>query len=92
MKGIIYTTTGQRDRAVTRNYHNSPDAINHSVGAKDVDVKNIKSKVLDQSGISVVLGRRTRIANYRSKYTIGFEIEKSRFDMDFQREYALLKG
>lgn len=83
MKGIIYTTTGQRDRAVTRNYHNSPDAINHSIGAKDVDVKNIKSKVKSTC---------PRNTNYRSNYTIGFEIEKSRFDMDFQREYALLKG
>lgn len=88
-KGITYTTTGEQARSRMNGYHGSPNALDHSYGATEVDVKNIKSKVLNHSG---VMGNGTRIANYRSKYTIGFEIEKTSFGLDSQKEYALFKG
>lgn len=88
-KGITYTTTGERSRSQMHGYHESPRALDHSYGATEMDVKNIKSKVLDHSG---VMGNGTRLANYRSKYTIGFEIEKTSFGLDSQKEYALFKG
>ena len=88
-KGITYTTTGERSRSQMNRYHNKPSVLDHSYGATEIDVKNIKSKVLDHSA---VMGDGTRIANYRSKYTIGFEIEKSEFGRGTRKEYALIQG
>lgn len=82
-KGITYTITGERSRSRMHGYHCSPDAIDHSYGATEIDVKNIKTKVTNVG---------SRIANYRSKYTIGFEIEKNRFGHSYRKEYALFKG
>jgi len=82
-KGITYTTTGQPSRWRMNDYHRSPRALDHSYGATDIDVKNIKSKVTNVG---------LRQANYRSKYTIGFEIEKTSFGLGSQKEYALFKG
>lgn len=88
-KGITYTTTGERSRSQMNRYHNKPAVIDHSCGATEMDVKNIKSKVLDHSGI---MGNGTRVVNYRSKYTIGFEIEKAEFGRGTRKEYALIQG
>ena len=69
-KGITYTTTGEQSRSRMNRYHNKPSVLDHSYGATEIDVKNIKSKVTNVG---------LRVANYRSNYTIGFEIEKSEF-------------
>ena len=82
-KGITYTTTGERSRSRMHEYHGSPRALDHSYGATEMDVKNIKTKVTNVG---------LRVANYRSNYTIGFEIEKSSFGRGSQKEYALFKG
>lgn len=88
-KGITYTTTGEQSRSRMNRYHGKPSVLDHSYGATEIDVKNIKSKVLDHSG---VMGNGTRITNYRSKYTIGFEIEKATFGRGQRKEYALIQG
>lgn len=88
-KGITYTTTGEQSRSRMNGYHRKPSVLDHSYGATEIDVKNIKSKVLDHSG---VMGNGTRITNYRSKYTIGFEIEKATFGRGQRKEYALIQG
>lgn len=83
MKGITYTTTGERSRAVINPYHHKPNVLDHSYGASEIDVKNIKSKVTNVG---------LRVANYRSNYTIGFEIEKQTFGRGTRKEYALIQG
>lgn len=88
-KGITYTTTGEQSRSRMNGYHRKPSVLDHSYGATEIDVKNIKSKVLNHSG---VMGNGTRITNYRSKYTIGFEIEKATFGRGQRKEYALIQG
>ena len=88
-KGITYTTTGEQSRSRMNGYHRKPSVLDHSYGATETDVKNIKSKVLNHSG---VMGNGTRITNYRSKYTIGFEIEKATFGRGQRKEYALIQG
>ena len=81
--GITYSTTGERSRSRLSGYHCSPRALDHSYGATEIDVKNIKSKVTNVG---------SREANYRSNYTIGFEVEKNRFGHSYRKEYALFKG
>ena len=88
-KGITYTVTGEQSRSRMNGYHRKPSVLDHSYGATEIDVKNIKSKVLNHSG---VMGNGTRITNYRSKYTIGFEIEKATFGRGQRKEYALIQG
>tara|TARA_R110002012_G_scaffold117884_1_gene265985 strand:+ start:806 stop:1708 length:903 start_codon:yes stop_codon:yes gene_type:complete len=82
-KGITYTTTGERSRSQMNRYHGKPSVLDHSYGATEIDVKNIKSKVTNVG---------LRVANYRSNYTIGFEIEKSTFGNGTRKEYALIQG
>ena len=82
-KGITYTTTGERSRSQMNRYHNKPSVLDHSYGATEMDVKNIKSKVTNVG---------LRVANYRSNYTIGFEIEKAEFGRGTRKEYALIQG
>lgn len=82
-KGITYTTTGERSRSRINRYHGKPSVLDHSYGATEIDVKNIKSKVTNVG---------LRQANYRSNYTIGFEIEKSEFGRGTRKEYALIQG
>ena len=82
-KGITYTTTGEQSRSRMNRYHNKPSVLDHSYGATEIDVKNIKSKVTNVG---------LRVANYRSNYTIGFEIEKSEFGRGTRKEYALIQG
>ena len=82
-KGITYTTTGEQARSRMNRYHSKPSVLDHSYGATEIDVKNIKTKVTNVG---------SGIANYRSNYTIGFEIEKSSFGRGSQKEYALFKG
>ena len=82
-KGITYTTTGEQSRSRMNRYHGKPSVLDHSYGANEIDVKNIKSKVTNVG---------FRQANYRSNYTIGFEIEKSEFGRGTRKEYALIQG
>ena len=82
-KGITYTTTGEQSRSRMNRYHGKPSVLDHSYGATEIDVKNIKSKVTNVG---------FRQANYRSNYTIGFEIEKSEFGRGTRKEYALIQG
>ena len=82
-KGITYTTTGEQSRSRMNRYHGKPSVLDHSYGATEIDVKNIKSKVTNVG---------LRVANYRSNYTIGFEIEKSEFGRGQRKEYALIQG
>ena len=79
-KGIEYNTTGNQQRVDMCQYHRKPSVLNHSHGAKFVDVKSISTRVLStQTG-------------YSSFFTVGFEIEKSTFGRGARKEYALIQG
>ena len=81
--GITYSITGEQSRSRMNRYHGKPSVLDHSYGATEIDVKKIKSKVTN-------IGSRE--ANYRSNYTIGFEIEKNEFGRGQRKEYALIQG
>jgi len=81
---INYLLTGDDYRARVRGYHDSPEPRELHKGAKGGDIKGLKS-------------RQTRNliefeGDYSSKFTIGYEIEKTRLHRTCVKEYNLLKG
>jgi len=83
-KGIKYDIENNPNRARIYGWHSrqAPRVKDLSVGAEDVDVKKITSKVTYDSWSK----------KYDSKYKIGFEIEKNTIGDYYRREYALVKG
>ena len=81
MKGIKYHITGENSRARLNAYHSKPSVLDHSYGAEECDVKTIKKVVMGDSR-----------NGYKSKYKIGFEIEKCSFGARQRKEYALIQG
>ena len=81
---INYLLTGDDYRAMVRPYHDSPEPREMHKGAKNSDIKGLKS-------------RQTRNliefeGDYSSKFTIGYEIEKIRLHRTCVKEYNLFKG
>jgi len=81
----MYTITHEDDRTQVSAYHRSPQPRDLSIGhAKTKDVANMRGRdvgniLLSSDGIE-------------SKFTIGIEIEKNRFNRGAVKEYALFKG
>ena len=81
---INYLLTDNSHRAMVRDYHDSPEPREMHKGAKGGDIKGLKS-------------RQTRNliefeGDYSSKFTIGYEIEKTRLHRTCVKEYNLFKG
>ena len=86
--GVEYLNENNTERAYIGNYHHSG-----RVGIRDL---NIASKV-DVAGLTRVTDRQNiaepqNIDYIVSKFTIGFEIEKSRLNRGAVREYPLFAG
>jgi hypothetical protein len=83
--GIIYANTGQRSRGQIASYHAKPDPLFHNKTPHKVDIAGLKKaeqrKVLHFDG-----------AEYSSRFTIGFEIEKNSLHRAAVKEYPLLCG
>lgn len=85
MESIQYITTGDYNRNRVVGYHRSPSPNHLGKGAKNGDVSTLKSAE-KRNLIEVGNG------DYDSKFTIGFEIEKTRFSRGAVTEYALFSG
>ncbi len=85
MESIQYITTGDYNRNRVVGYHRSPSPNHLGKGAKNGDVSTLKSAE-KRNLIEVGNG------DYDSKFTIGFEIEKTRFSRGAVTEYALFAG
>ena len=83
MKGIKYEIENNSQRRQLFNWHDrrAPQVKDLSVGAKDFDVKSIKSKVI----------KLNANRDYSADYTLGFEIEKNSFARGSRKEYALIR-
>tara|TARA_R110001606_G_scaffold219530_1_gene367344 strand:- start:34 stop:984 length:951 start_codon:yes stop_codon:yes gene_type:complete len=81
---IKYETENRRDRATMQSYHRSPSPRDHSKGAKDGDIANLKSA----SKRNLI----TLDGNTETRFTIGMEVEKARFQRGAVREYSLFAG
>ena len=83
--GIIYTTTGQRDRGEVSSYHRKPQPLFLNKTKHAIDVAGLK-KAEQRSAIKFEGG------DYEAKFTIGFEVEKNQLSRNAVKEYELFCG
>jgi hypothetical protein len=84
VQGIQYNLTGERERGSVASYHRKPSPINHGRGAKACDIAGLKKA---QRGNFV-----ESFGDFRSKFTIGFEVEKNSLHRGAVKEYELFCG
>lgn len=84
VQGIQYNLTGETARGAVTRYHGKPDPLNLSKGAKTCDIAGLKKA---QRGNFV-----ESFGDYRSKFTIGFEVEKNVLHRGAVKEYELFCG
>jgi hypothetical protein len=82
--GIQYKLTGETSRGRVASYHHKPAPIHLGRGAKGSDVVNLKKA---QRGNLI-----ESFGDYRSKFTIGFEVEKNSLHRGAVKEYELFCG
>lgn len=83
--GIIYTTTGQRERGEVSSYHRKPQPLFLNKTKHAIDVSGLK-KAVQRSAIKFEGG------DYEAKFTIGFEVEKNQLSRNAVKEYELFCG
>ena len=83
--GIIYTTTGDRDRGQITSYHQKPSPLFLNKSKSKVDIEGLKKtqqrEVIKFDGM-----------DYSAKFTIGMEVEKNQMHRGAVREYELFCG
>lgn len=84
-QGIQYQPSGEYRRNNVQGYHRSPSPKHLGKGAKSSDISTLKSA-----------GKRNLVdlgnGDYDSRFTIGFEIEKTRFNRGAVRHSSLFAG
>jgi hypothetical protein len=84
-RGIVYSKSGERERGRIAGYHSKPSPRFHNQTPYREDIAGLKP-----------IAQRDSIAStgraYKSKYTIGFEVEKNQFHRDAVEEYELFCG
>ena len=83
--GIIYSTTGQRERGEVSSYHRKPQPLFLNKTKHAIDVSGLK-KAVQRSAIKFEGG------DYEAKFTIGFEVEKNQLSRNAVKEYELFCG
>jgi hypothetical protein len=84
-QGIIYTTTGQRDRGEIAGYHRKPQPLFLNKTKHSIDIAGLK-KAEQRTAIKFEGG------DYEAKFTIGFEVEKNQLSRNAVKEYELFCG
>lgn len=82
--GIKYVNTGESVRGYVTNWHGSPKPKEHHKTPYIVDIIGLKKADKDKS---ILLEE-----GYRSKFTIGYEIEKNELHRNAVKEYPLFSG
>jgi len=87
--GIIYSLTGELNRGRVHGYHHKPDPLKLNKTPHKYDVSGLKSKdvrnILNYQVSAHAMG-------YESRFTIGFEVEKTSLHRNSVREYELFCG
>ena len=83
--GVVYTTTGERERGQVSSYHRKPQPLFLNKTKHAVDVSGLK-KAEQRTAIKFESG------DYEAKFTIGFEVEKNQLSRNAVREYELFCG
>lgn len=84
-KGIVYNVTGEAARGEVQGYHYKPDPLFLNKQASKVDVANLKKR--QQQDVLIF-----NAEGIESKFTIGFEVEKTALSRGAVREYELFCG
>ena len=84
--GIVYALTGERERGVVTGYHQKPSPNLLNTGAKSSDIKNLKKK----DKVNII--KLSHDDEHKSRFTIGFEIEKTSLHRNSVKEYELFCG
>ena len=84
-QGIVYTTTGERERGQVSSYHRKPQPLFLNKTKHAVDVAGLK-KAEQRTAIKFEGG------DYEAKFTIGFEVEKTQLSRNAVKEYELFCG
>ena len=84
-QGLVYATDGNSQRGTMQSYHNKPNPRDLSKGAKSSDIANLKSP---SKRNLIDLGN----GDYDSKFTIGFEVEKTSLSRGAVKEYPFFCG
>lgn len=83
--GIVYTTTGEIRRGEVHSYHYKPSPLFLNKTKYNVDIAGLKTA--EQRRAIKFDG-----ADYESRFTVGFEIEKNQLHRGAVREYELFCG
>ena len=84
-QGIIYTKTGEDRRGVVCDYHRKPNALFLNKTKHAIDVAGLKPTDKRQA-------IKFDGAEYSSKFTIGFEVEKNKLNRSAVQEHELFCG
>jgi len=84
-KGIVYQVTGEYARGEVQGYHSKPDPLFLNKQASKVDVASLKKR--QQQDVLIF-----NAEGIESKFTIGFEVEKTSLSRGAVREYELFCG
>jgi len=91
--GIEYTKTHERSRGRVMPYHHKPSPVNLNNTYYEYDIKNFSPKKSKEVLLFHQTWRGSEIVDIaRSKFTIGFEIEKNYFNRGAVKEYELFCG
>ncbi len=84
-KGIVYQVTGEDARGEVQGYHDKPEPLFLNKNAGAVDVASLKKR--QQQDVLIF-----NAEGIESKFTIGFEVEKTSLSRGAVREYELFCG
>ena len=84
---INYELTGNSARARVNRYHGCDASLEHHKGAKSGDIATLKWKERRN-----ILEDEQNQGDFKSKFAIGFEVEKTRFHRGAVKEYNLFAG
>jgi hypothetical protein len=84
-KGIVYNVTGESARGEVQQYHYKPEPLFLNKKAGVVDVASLKKR--QQQDVLIF-----NAEGIESKFTIGFEVEKTSLSRGAVREYELFCG
>lgn len=84
---INYTVTGNSARARVNRYHGCDASLEHHKGAKNSDIATLKWNERRN-----ILEDEQNQGDFKSRFAVGFEVEKNRFHRGSVVEYPLFAG
>lgn len=93
--GVVYAKTGQKARGKVQAYHRKPDPILLNITEHEYDIETISAKKRKEVlcfNERYEYTTNTYVKEAKSRFTIGFEVEKVRLSRGAVKEYELFAG